>query len=87
MRVRRWTLVALVILLLVGTTIQVGARGRYAVKEGVASADGYRLTTLTWQVSGAVGGGGYRLLPAASPELRGSGCCCLYMPCTIRNQP
>ena len=50
---------------------------------------GYRLTALDWprsvslaETSALAGGGQYRLW---SPSLVGSGCCCTYLPCTMRN--
>ena len=54
----------------------------YTVEPGAASGGLYHLTGLTWQVDGTVGGGGYRLSPTA-PRLRGSGCCCTYLPCIL----
>jgi hypothetical protein len=30
-------------------------------------------------------GGSYRLLAPMGPTLRGSGCCCTYLPCVFRN--
>lgn len=59
----------------------------YTVEQGAASGGGYHLTGLTWRVSGAASGGGYRLLGPAAPALRGNGCCCLWLPCVVGNQP
>ncbi len=56
----------------------------YTVEAGVTSGGTYHLTVLAWRVGGVVGGPGYLLSPAA-PALRGSGCCCLYLPCILRN--
>jgi len=88
----RFTLIALAILLLLGTVL-VWAEGRgpaagYAVQPGMASGEGYHLASLalrpaqgdTWQVSGTASGGGYRLLGPVQPALQGPGCCCLYLP-------
>ena len=58
--------------------------GPYQVEGGTISGGGYHLTTATWQVSGTAAGGGYRLLSPAAPTLRGSGCCCTYLPCVMR---
>jgi hypothetical protein len=58
----------------------------YAVEQGGASGGRYHLISVSWQVSGAASGGGYRLLSASSPTLRGSGCCCTYIPCVLRNR-
>jgi hypothetical protein len=58
-----------------------------SVSHGTASGGGYHLTSLTWQVSGTASGGEYRLLSPAVPALRGSGCCCTYLPLSVRNAP
>jgi hypothetical protein len=50
------------------------------------SGGGYQLTSFEAQPSNVATGGAYRLLGPAVPELRGSGCCCTYLPCTLRNQ-
>jgi hypothetical protein len=78
---------------LTGTTpaiAQVGEPSQaacYVAYEGVISGAGYRLTSLVWQVSGVVTGGDYRLSRASVPNLRGSGCCCTYLPILLRNAP
>ncbi len=64
--------------------VQAQSTGPYEVESGMASGDGYRLTTTTWQVSGTASGEGYRLLGPAASELAGSGCCCTYLPCVMR---
>ena len=84
----RFTLIALAILLPLGTVL-VWAEGRgpaagYAVQPGMASGGGYHLASLAWEVSGAASGGGYRLLGPVQPALQGSGCCCLYLPVLFR---
>ena len=58
----------------------------YAVEKGVASGEGYRLTSLahTWQVGQVASGGAYRLLRPARPG-GGNQCCCTYLPCVVRN--
>jgi hypothetical protein len=58
--------------------------GPYQVEGGIISGGSYRLATTTWQVSGAASGQGYRLLGPAAPALHGSGCCCTYLPCVLR---
>jgi len=53
----------------------------------------YQLTSLplrpaqgnAWQVSGNASGGGYALTSPYEPALRGSGCCCTYLPCMLRS--
>ena len=79
----RCTLLALAILLLLGTVL-VWGEGRgpaagYAVQPGTASGGGYRLAGLVWEMNGTASGGGYRLLGPVQP-LQGPGCCCLYLP-------
>lgn len=56
----------------------------YAVAPGTAAGQGYRLTSLGWRVEGTMAGGVYQLVGPASPALRGSGCCCTYLPCVMR---
>jgi hypothetical protein len=58
--------------------------GPYQVAGGTMSGGYYRLTTANWQVSGTAGGGGYRLVGPAASEQAGSGCCCTYLPCVMR---
>ncbi len=81
--------VALLCLLLTGlVAAQLGEpAAQHIVASGVASAEGYRLTGLVWQVQGSAAGGGYLLTVPASPLLRGSGCCCTYLPCVLRHFP
>ena len=65
----------------------------YQVERGSAAGNGYQLDNQTWQVSGALSGGGYLLADpaasaasaaeAASPSAE-SGCCCTYLPCLTR---
>ena len=61
------------------------AGGPFEVTGGMISGGAYRLTTATWQVSGAASGGGYRLVGPGAPRLAGSGCCCTYLPCVMNN--
>jgi hypothetical protein len=83
-------IVALVgILILSGLALaQTGGPGpapQYAVQAGTSSGGGYRLTGLAWQVGGTAAGGDYGLVVACAPALRGSGCCCTYLPVVVRN--
>jgi hypothetical protein len=64
-----------------------GSPTLYTVEQGTVSGGSYCLTGLTWQVSGAASGGSYRLLGPAAPRLRGSGCCCTYLPLGLRDVP
>jgi hypothetical protein len=95
------TLIALLLvisLLAVGgaALAQTGRPGREqapSVQAGTASGGGYHLASLAlrqaqgsaWQVSGTVAGEGYHLAVPYTPALRGSGCCCTYLPCILRS--
>ena len=65
----------------------------YVVQAGTAAGGSYHLTSPAlrqaqgdaWQVSGTLAGGGYALATLYQPALRGSGCCCTYLPCIQRN--
>jgi len=74
----------LLLLVLLASGVLAQSIGPYKVEGGIISGEGYRLTTANWQVSGTDSGEGYRLLGPAAPELRGSGCCCAYLPCVLR---
>jgi len=83
-------LAVIVILVLWGTVVVAQPDGtdssqRYMVEPGEAAGGGYRLTGLAWQVSGTARGGSYSLLCPHAPSLRGSGCCCTYLPATMRS--
>jgi hypothetical protein len=56
----------------------------YAVEAGTVAGGGYQLGSLAWPITGAASGGSYRLALANEPLLRGSGCCCVYLPCILR---
>jgi hypothetical protein len=57
------------------------------VERGSISGGGYRLTSLAWQISGSLNGGDYQLSVQTEPLLRGSGCCCAYLPIAVRSSP
>ena len=57
---------------------------RTPTAQSLAPDGGYRLSTVTWQIRGAVAGNGYRLVPLGQPALTGSGCCCTFLPCVMR---
>ena len=83
--------IALVCVLLVAGATSAQSSGQpsppwYTVEQDRASGGRYHLTSLSWHVSGATSGGGYRLLSPSSPTLRGNGCCCTYLPCVLRNR-
>ena len=58
---------------------------RYQVETGTISGGGYRLTSSGTQGDTVAAGGAYRLLMPSAPTLHGSGCCCSYLPCLMRN--
>ena len=90
MKTRIVVVVILVITLLLASwaialarTSQHGDPISYQVETGSVTGKGYQLIYLTWQVNGALRGGGYSLLVPATPALTGSGCCCTYLPCVL----
>ena len=58
---------------------------QYMVENRGAVGAGYQLTGLVWQVTGTASGGNYQLLCPAASTQRGSGCCCTYLPITLRS--
>ncbi len=80
-------LLALLCMLLAatGSRAQVGPPGPYTVEPGIAAGGRYHLVVQSWRVTGSAVGGGYHLQGPAAPRLRGSGCCCLYLPLVLRN--
>jgi len=90
MKTRITILAATVALLLLATVALAQSGGHnpptwYTVEQGAASGGRYYLTSLAWRASGIASGAGYRLLGPTSPTLTGNGCCCTYLPCTLRN--
>ncbi|MFZ2095356.1 MAG: hypothetical protein WAV05_01840 [Anaerolineales bacterium] len=53
----------------------------YQITSELSAGNGYQIIPLTWQISGALNGGNYFLDVQTSPTLRGSGCCCTFLPC------
>ena len=80
MKARLVILSAILALLLLAATVWAQPWGQCVVPSGSVSGGNYHLTALTWHVSGTAGGGAYRLLAPSRPSLRGSGCCCNYLP-------
>lgn len=79
-------ILGVVVVMLLVTSVALAQPDRlYRVEIGTISGEGYHLTSTSWQVSGRASGGDYYLLGAAAPNLRGSGCCCTYLPCILRN--
>jgi hypothetical protein len=56
----------------------------YYVPQEAIVGTGYRLASLTWQVSGSASSDDYLLLGPTTATLRGSGCCCTYLPIAVR---
>jgi hypothetical protein len=81
----RVILVVVVVTLLLTSVALAHPDRQYAVDSGTSSGPGYRLSVTNWQVSGAASGGNYLLLQPTAPALRGSGCCCTFLPLTLRN--
>ena len=82
---QRAILVAVVVTLLLTTVALAQPDRQHRVERGTISGEGYHLTSTSWQVSGMASGGDYYLLDPAALNLRGSGCCCTYLPCIVRN--
>jgi len=78
-------LVAVATLLLLSTAASAQPGGGYAVEEGTLAGGGYRLTGVSLPAGDALIGGRYQLLSPADSMIRGSGCCCVYLPCIQRN--
>jgi len=57
----------------------------YAVEQGTVFGGGCCLTGLVWQVCGTASSAGYSPLGFSAPMLRGSGCCCVYLPLVVHN--
>ncbi len=85
---RKWFIPLLILLVFLLLSAGAGAltAPRYQVETGTISGGGYQLTTFGPQTGNVAAGGGYRLLGPAAPALRGSGCCCTYLPCIVRNR-
>jgi len=86
MKMRNALLLAAVALLVGGSlaVAQSGGPVGYVVEPGTASGDDYQLTGQGTWVSVEMSGGAYRLQGGIQPMLRGSGCCCTYLPCILR---
>ncbi len=96
MRERISSLVVLTVILLLSAAALAryhadGASALVIVEEGIAVGGSYHLTSLDSQTAIATGGG-YRLLAPSSanaspPPSAEVGCCCTYLPCTLRAFP
>jgi hypothetical protein len=76
--------VAALLLSSAAASAQLGAG--YAVEEGTLTGGGYRLTSVGLPTGETMSGGGYQLLNLPKSPAAGSGCCCTYLPCILRNQ-
>lgn len=82
----RVVILAVVAFLLL-TTSGLAQSGRgYSVEGGMAAGGGYRLMSFAPLAENVAVGGAYRLLGLSVPALQGSGCCCTYLPCLMRNK-
>lgn len=59
--------------------------GGYVVERGTAAGGSYQLDAGAWQVQGVATGGGYRLEGLNAATGGGTPCCCVHLPCTLRD--
>ena len=90
MKARLVLLVIVAALLFLGGSVLAQAGGPAApasnyFEPGIAAGGNYRLAGLSWEVRGTPGGAGYLLWGPAAPR-QGGGCCCVYLPCTMRHE-
>lgn len=78
-------LLILVVLVCMSTGAGALSTPRYQVEAGTIAGGGYQLTSAGPGADNVSAGGAYRLLGPSAPALRGSGCCCTYLPCTMRS--
>jgi hypothetical protein len=79
-------LVVLLSVVLLSTGAGALSASHYQVEAGTVSGGTYQLTSAGPQTDNVSAGGAYRLLGLAAPTQRGSGCCCTYLPCILRNR-
>ena len=86
MKMRNALLLAAVALLVGGSlaAAQSGGPMGYVVEPGTRSGGEYQLTGQGASAAVEKSGGAYRLQGGIQPMLRGSGCCCTYLPCILR---
>jgi hypothetical protein len=63
---------------------ETGPAPAYYVAQEPMLGEGYQLANLAWRVSGTASGESYVLVAPAAATLRGSGCCCTYLPIAVR---
>lgn len=86
MKARITLLLFLIAFLLLSTGASALSAPRYQVETGTISVGSYQLGSFGVQAGNIAIGGAYRLLGPSAPDLRGSGCCCTYVPCVLRNR-
>jgi hypothetical protein len=79
-------LAAVAALLLLSTAASAQPSGGYTVTEATLAGGGYHLTSVSLPVDQPMSGGRYQLLSLAESTATGSGCCCTYLPCIMRNR-
>jgi hypothetical protein len=80
---------AILLVLLIGTLLVTGmvlAQGGDSTPPGAAVLSGghYQLLSLAVPAEVVARGGDYTLLHSAASGQNGSGCCCTYLPCVLR---
>jgi hypothetical protein len=86
MKIRITLLLILLAFVLLSTTAGALSAPRYQVETGSIAGGHYQITTSGLQVDNVATGGAYRLLGPRAPAQQGSGCCCTYLPCIMRNE-
>ena len=85
MKIRNLIVILLIIFLLAGSTaVSRPASALTNPANNIGSS--YTLNNLEWQLSGVSSDGGYFLFTPTEPALRGNGCCCLFLPCVVKDQ-
>lgn len=86
MKILTTLLLILLIFALLNTGTSAQTVSRYQIDSGVISGGGYQLVSFEAQVATVSTGGTYSLVGPATPSLQGSGCCCTYLPCALKNR-
>jgi len=84
MKIRITLLLIVLVLVLLSTSVGALSTPGYQFEAATLAGGKYRLTSTGPQVENVSVGGAYRLLGPSAPALRGSGCCCTYVPCILR---
>lgn len=59
----------------------------YSMEQATLVGRNYNLVSRVWQFDTQASGGDYRLQSLNTPDLRGNGCCCTFLPCQWHNSP